>query len=322
MGETRKPLRKNFTMHYLILGGSGFQGRNLIDRLVKSGDRIRVFDKNTLKSYVYGQNAGQVEYIQGDFNSEDQIQKAVKGVDVIFHLISTTLPKSSNENTLYDVKSNIIPTLQLLEAAYKSGVKKVVYFSSGGTVYGLQNTTPTPEDSLTQPICSYGIHKVTIENYLYLYYKMFGLDYSVMRISNPYGTYQKIGTGQGVIPLILNKVMKGEAIEIWGDGTVIRDYIYVDDVVDAALLLSSHQGDQKIFNVGSGVGLSLNNLIAKIAAKLNRKSYVKYLPSRATDLPVSVLDITRARVELKWEPKVTLDEGISKMIQQDIGDTR
>jgi len=304
-------------MHYLILGGSGFQGKNLLNRLVKNGDQVRVFDKNILKSNTYGIKAGQVEYVQGDFNSEDQIQKVVKGIDVIFHLISTTLPKSSNENMVFDVKSNIIPTLQLLEAAYKVGVKKIIYYSSGGTVYGLKNTVPTPEDSVTQPICSYGIHKVTIENYLHLYYKIFGLDYSVMRISNPYGTYQKIGTGQGLVPVILNKVLQGEMIDIWGDGSIVRDYIYNDDVVEAAFKLLSYQGDQKIFNIGSGVGLSINELIANIAKRVNRNPKINYLPSRAIDIPVSVLDIARARVELKWEPKVTLDEGISRMIQQD-----
>lgn len=309
-------------MHYLLLGGSGFQGRNLLDRLVKNGDQVRVFDKNILKSNAYEIKEGQVEYVQGNFNSRVQIQKAVKGIDVIFHMISTTLPKSSNEDMAYDVTSNIIPTLQLLEAASKEGVKKLIYFSSGGTVYGLQNTVPVPEESATQPICSYGIHKVTVENYLHLHYKLFGLDYSVMRISNPYGNHQKKGTGQGVIPVILSKVMQGETIDIWGDGSIVRDYIHVSDVVEAAIKLASYQGDKKIFNIGSGVGISLNELIINITKKLEQNPKVKYLPSRAIDLPISVLDITRARVELNWEPSVTLDQGISMMIQQYISATR
>ncbi len=302
-------------MKYLILGGAGFQGRHLVERLIGNGRDVRVFDKNATCPEFDSVSSKRVEYISGNFSSADMVKHLVKGVDVIFHLISTTLPKTSNDDPVNDVMSNIVPTIQLLESARKAGVRKIIYFSSGGTVYGVPKMIPTPEDHPTLPLCSYGIHKVAVENYLHLYYTLYGLDYAVMRISNPYGTYQGTDRGQGAVSVFLHKLMLDEPIDIWGDGSVVRDYLHVDDVINAALKLIEYQGPQKIFNIGSGKGLSLNALIAEMASLVGREARVNYLPARALDIPVSVLDISRASRELDWQLRVSFREGIGQLVR-------
>lgn len=302
-------------MIYLVLGGAGFQGRHLVERLVRKGENVRVFDKSATCPQFEGISSKHVEYISGNFSSVDTVEQILKGVDVIFHLISTTLPKTSNDDPVNDVMTNVIPSLQLLELARKQRVRKIIYFSSGGTVYGIPEMIPTPEDHPTLPLCSYGIHKVAIENYLHLYYTLYGLDYAVMRISNPYGANQSTGRGQGAVPVFLNKLMLDEPIDIWGDGSVVRDYIHVNDVVEAALKLVEYQGLQKIFNIGSGKGLSLNMLIAEMASLVGREARVNYLPARALDVPASVLDISRAFQEIDWQPCVSFRDGIGQLVR-------
>jgi UDP-glucose 4-epimerase len=302
-------------MKYLVLGGAGFMGRHLVERLVQNGEEVRVFDKSLISPEFETISANSIEYISGNFSSIENIEKLVKGVDIIFHLISTTLPKSSNDDPVNDVATNVIPTLHLLDAARKQGIKKIIYFSSGGTVYGVPKITPTPEDHSTLPLCSYGIHKVAIENYLHLYFTQYGLSYSVMRVSNPYGGYQRTNTGQGVIPVFLQKFMSNESIDIWGDGSVVRDYIHVSDVIDAAIKLVEYKGSHKVFNIGNGQGHSLNDLIIEMASLSGHKAQVNYLPARSLDVPVSVLDISRANQELNWNPKISLSEGIGKLLK-------
>lgn len=301
-------------MNYLVLGGGGFQGRHLCRRLVSKGDRVRVFNKASHNAMLSVDRLTGVEWITGDFEDASAVESALQGVDVIFHLISTTLPKTSNENPVHDVMTNIVPTIRLLEMARQHGVKKVIYFSSGGTVYGTPNTIPITEDHPTLPICSYGIHKCTIEQYLHLYQVLYGLDYAVMRISNPYGPNQGLGRGQGVVAVFLDKLIRGESIEIWGDGSVVRDYVYVGDVIEAALSLVEYQGPHKVFNIGSGQGKSLITLITEIADLLECEPDVTYLPARSLDVPANVLDISRANRELCWRPRMEFRDGLEQLI--------
>lgn len=302
-------------MKYLILGGGGFQGRHLAERLIAEGEQVRIFDRNPFWTDSSSQVNEFVEWISGDFISSKDIERAVDGVSVIFHLVSTTLPKTSNDDPINDVMTNVIPTIKLLEAALRIGVKKIIFFSSGGTVYGIPKLIPTPENHQTMPLCSYGIHKVAIENYLHMFYELYGLDYAVMRLSNPYGSYQKPGRAQGVIPVFLQKMMNDEVIEIWGDGTVVRDYIHVDDVVEAAVKLVEYQGLQKIFNIGSGIGLSLNEVISEIEDLVEKNAKINYLQGRPLDVPINVLDIKLASNELGWYPKIYFRDGLNQLIR-------
>jgi len=208
------------------------------------------------------------------------------------------------------VRSNLIDTLQLLESCVEAGVRKVVFASSGGTVYGQPQTMPIAEDHPTIPITSYGIVKLAVEKYLGLFDYLHGLDYTVLRISNPYGPYQNPGGQQGAVPVFLYRLRTGQPVTIWGDGSVVRDYLYISDLVEALKLAAETDTKKKVFNVGSGLGTTLNELVAIIAEVTGERPEVEYVAGRALDVPANVLDVARVREELGWSATVGLAEGI------------
>lgn len=291
----------------LILGGNGFIGSHLVDKLLAEGHSVRVFDKYPER---YRQPLQQVDYCFGDFGNRGLLAEALHGIDLVYHLINTSLPKTSNDDPAYDVQSNVIETLFMLEKCVQFGVKKVVFISSGGTVYGRPAQLPIAENGATEPECSYGIIKLTIEKYLALYRQLHGLDYVVLRPSNPYGSRQNPQGIQGAIPVFLGKVAKGEPIEIWGDGEVVRDYLYIDDLVDGLYRAAMSKSQERIFNLGSGQGYSLNDIVASIRAVTGADVRVNYKPGRSFDVPRIWLDINRAAKELAWKPQTSLDDGI------------
>lgn len=302
-------------MRCLVLGGGGFIGSHLCDYLVAAGHKVRVFEKVGLAKTNILHLEDRIEWMEGDFSNPDCLRDAVKGTEIIFHLISSTLPKDSNDNPAYDIASNVIPTIHLLETARTAGVGKIILASSGGTVYGIPRTVPINEEHPTEPVCSYGIHKLMIEKYLALYYYLYGLDYCIMRISNPYGERQRLTSSQGVVPIFLDKALHGETIEIWGDGTVVRDYLHISDVARAAVMLMDTAMPQKIINIGSGVGLSLNELLKEIGRLAGLVPRVHYTSGRPFDVPANILDISRARKVMGWVPQVDLACGLKKTMQ-------
>ena len=233
---------------------------------------------------------------------------------MIYHLISTSLPGNSNNDVVLDAESNLIPTIRLLDCARKLKIKKIIFFSSGGTVYGQSSGAPVSENHPTKPLCAYGVHKLGIELYLGLYHEIFGLDYRVLRISNPFGEYQKDNKSQGVIPIFLQKIARNEEIEVWGDGRIVRDYVHVDDVMRAAVSMLSYFGNEKIFNVGSGKGSSLISIIKLLEDLLEKEAKVNFTASRLEDVKSNVLDISKIKSELGWTPNITLEEGIKRLV--------
>ncbi len=299
-------------MKALIIGGNGFIGSNLADALLRSGHKVTSFDRYPSR---YREADPRINYIYGDFANHGEVEEAVKGIDWIFHLAYTTLPATSNEDPMFDVRSNIIDTLQLLEACRKFSVKKVVFISSGGTVYGVPQTLPIDEDHPTEPICSYGITKLTIEKYLHLYHHLHNLDYVVARLANPYGELQNPQAKQGAIAVFLGNVLQNKPITIWGDGEVIRDYIYIGDAAEALVKAAEYCPDEKeprVFNIGSGGGQSLNEIVRAIRAAVGRELEVVHHPARSADVPANVLDISRAKKCLNWKPEINLEHGIRK----------
>ena len=302
-------------MNYLVLGGDGFQGYHLCRRLLEKGNSVRVFDRTSFNKDKLTGLGGSLDWIVGDFGEPGFLDAAVSNMDVVFHLICTTVPKTSNDDPAYDVMSNVVPTLRLLEKVRTTGIKKIIFFSSGGTVYGAPETLPIAEHHPTRPICAYGIHKLAIEKYLHLYHVLHGVDYAIVRIANPYGTNQSVDRGQGAIAVFLHKMFAGQPVEVWGDGSVVRDYIHIDDVVEAVVQLIAYKGTHKIFNIGSGRGLSINEIIAIITGVLRRRPMIRYQPGRAMDVPANVLDIRRAEQELGWHPKISIEEGIRMCVK-------
>lgn len=297
-------------MRYLILGGGGFIGSHLCDSLLLRGHAVRVFERPNLSHYREFNKTELIEWVDGDFTNKIDVADAVQGCDVIYHLVSTTLPKTSNDNPVFDVTSNVVSTLNLLEAAKQAKISKVVFVSSGGTIYGIPKQIPISETHPTEPVVSYGISKLAIEKYLHLYQVLHGMEYCILRIANPYGERQRTNTAQGAIATFLHRAMHGQTIEIWGDGSVTRDYIYIADVTSALLMAGGYEGKQRLFNIGCGVGQNLNQILNAIEQLLGHPVERRYLPGRAFDVPANVLDITRAKEFLGWEPKTTLIEGL------------
>lgn len=302
-------------MKCLILGGGGFMGSHLSEALLAGGYAVRIFDRPNLNRFKSFQRDEAAEWIEGDFVNREHVDYAVSGCDIIYHLVSTTLPRSSNENPAYDIETNVIGTLHLLEAVRKHRVKKIIFVSSGGTVYGIPKEIPLKESHPTEPICSYGISKLAIEKYLNLFHFLHGIEYCVLRLANPYGERQRVSAAQGAIAVFLYKALRNETIEIWGDGSVTRDYFHVSDAVSALVKALSYEGDNRIFNIGSGVGRSLNEILDAIDLLLGTPVKRVYLPSRVFDVSANVLDISKAADILNWEPQMPFVEGLSRTAQ-------
>jgi UDP-glucose 4-epimerase len=296
----------------LVLGGAGFIGSHLAEALAQQGHRVKVFDRPHLDRLPLFASAKGFEVFTGDFLNPYALAPALPGTEVVFHLVSTTLPKNSNDNPVYDIESNVLGSLRLLELCRQHGVRKLIFVSSGGTVYGVPRTTPLAEDHPTEPLCSYGIHKLMVEKYLALAHRLHGLDYRILRPANLYGPGQRLDIAQGAVAVFLDRALRDEPIDIWGDGSAVRDYVYIDDAVDAILKAASFEGAQRIFNIGSGKGASLNQLVAQIEKLLGRRVKVKHSPPRALDVPANVLDSSLAERLLGWRASTALDEGLRR----------
>ena len=299
-------------MKILIFGGGGFIGSAIADRLLLDGHQLRIFERPRVAPYRKFAESEWVEWIAGDFSSTHDVVDAINGVDVVLHLVSTTLPKTSNDDPIYDIQSNLVATLQLLNAMVTHNVRKIVFISSGGTVYGTPVYLPIDESHPTEPLVSYGITKLAIEKYLQMYHHLHGINAITLRVANPYGERQRIETAQGAVGVFLHHALKGTPIEIWGDGTVTRDYIHVSDVAEAFAKTVEYSGTRNCFNISSSTGTSLNELVAIVKDVIRRPVEVRYLPSRSFDVPANVLSNDLARNELGWAPSISIRDGIAR----------
>jgi len=296
----------------LILGGCGFIGAHVVNALREDSIPIVVFDVNADPE----QSTPRCVYIQGKFSDQALLEKVIDehGITHIAHLVSTTLPKSSNEDKPYDLSSNVIQTIHLLDICVKHQVQKVLFMSSGGTIYGAPRCVPVAEDHPNDPICSYGISKLAIEKYLYLYRHLHGLNCIALRAANPYGPGQSPFKGQGVIANFVHKMHTQQPLEVWGDGSTVRDYFEVTDLAKLTrLALLSEVGG--VFNAGSGVGVSINELITMLRHVFSQNPEVIYREIRGLDVPTIVLDCTAAEREFGWRADTSLKKGIENYVK-------
>lgn len=295
-------------MNVLVLGGNGFIGSHLLDELLAVGHSVRVFDRFPEN---FRPPCPNVDYRTGQFGDAFSMAEALQGVEVVYHLISTTVPGTSNLNPIADISDNLIATVVLLDQMVKMGVKRIVYLSSGGTVYGKPRAVPISEDHPLNPICSYGVVKVAIENYLNMYHELYGLRPTIIRPSNPFGPRQGHGGVQGVIATFFAKIFHNRPITVWGDGSIIRDYMYVTDLT--RLCVIAGEGDfTGVLNAGSGKGVSVSNIIEQLKDVTGRQPSVSYEPGRAFDVKEIVLDISRAKTITGWHPIVDFADGLKQ----------
>jgi len=295
----------------LILGGTGFLGSHLAERLVNRGYGVRVFDSFETGMANLETIKDKIEITKGDFLNHADVLQALQGVDYVFHYISTTVPATAVKDPVYDVETNVIATIRLLQLAVDSNVKRVIFPSSGGTIYGEPSSLPVHETHPLSPIDPYGISKLAIEKYLHHFNRAYGLDYLVLRYSNPYGERQSPHGQQGVIPVFLNRVKMGERPVIYGDGSMERDYIYVGDAVKATITALEKKTAHKIFNIGSGTGTSINGLLEVMSDVVGKNIEPVYAEDTAVRVQKIVLDTSRIRGEIGWKPRTSLEEGIA-----------
>lgn len=297
----------------LILGGGGFIGSHLVLELLNLGYDVRIFERTSFNNPNLNQISNRVEVFNGDFSNIDDLRGSMENIDFIFHLISTTIPSSSILNPEFDIKSNLISTINLLQLCIEYKIKKLVFISSGGTVYGVPKEIPITENHNCNPINSYGIIKRAIESYILFYSSFCGLNACIFRLSNPYGELQNPNNKQGAITVFLNKVLKGEFIEIWGDGEVIRDYIYINDVTEILIKSIITETPEIIYNLGCGVGYSLNYILGCIEKITNIKPLIKYSEKRKIDVSVNILDNSLLIQRFEKNKFTDVYEGIQKL---------
>lgn len=303
--------------NFLVIGGLGFIGKATVRILAANGHKVRVFDRRIPEkeeACSLFNNLSNIEFIAGDFINKKHLHDALEGCDVCIHLATTTLPATSNDDKIFDAQTNLVGTILLLEILRELNINKMVFLSSGGTVYGNPLYTPIDENHPTNPATSYGIIKLSIEKYCTLFNLLYGMKNVVIRLSNPYGLEQSGNGIQGVISVFLKKALSDEPIDIWGDGSVVRDYIYIEDVAKAILSASIYEGNETVFNIGSGVGTSINDIVAYLKEGLDKPLSVNYNEARCFDAKINILDIQKAKSELNWSPSIDVKTGLQSMI--------
>jgi UDP-glucose 4-epimerase len=296
-------------MRVLVLGGSGFLGSHIVDKFLAEQHDVVVYD---LYPERFRRSPSGITFFTGDFGNVGALDELIStGFDAVIHCVSTTTPKSSNESPEFDIQSNVIGTLYLLDICVKHTVGKLVFMSSGGTVYGdIGDLELVDEAHAVRPMCSYGVSKLTIEHYLDVYKHLRGLDYVALRLSNPYGERQSPLRALGALTVFLHRTLKRQKVEVWGDGGVTRDFIYVGDVA-SAVYLATIKPVSGVFNVGTGAGLSLREILMQIAKVVGREPTVTWLPSRAFDVPRIVLDAAKLKNATDWSCVTSLQDGVA-----------
>ncbi len=292
----------------LVLGANGFLGSHLVDSLISQNHFVRAFDK-----YVDDKTrftpSNNIELFPGEFLNESDLAKSLENIDYVFHLVSTTTPISSEDNPLVEIDTNIRYSVELFSKCVEKRVKKVIFASSGGSIYGNASLDKINEDILPEPISPYAIGKLTVEKFLSYFRAKYGLESVVYRISNPYGSRQSLNARQGVIPIFLNQVINDEPITIYGDGSMVRDYIYVSDVVKM-ISRSFIEAKSPIYNLGSGVGVSVNEIVESIYSVVGQTTKLNHVATPSTFVQKNVLDVTRFVDEFGIVAEMSIYDGI------------
>ena len=300
-------------MKFLVTGGAGFIGSHLVDRLIKGGHKVVVIDNlSTGKKENLNKKA---RFYKADICDKEisQIFKKEKP-EIVFHFAAQIDVRKSVENPVEDAKINILGTLNILENCKKYNIRKVIFASTGGAIYGDADIVPTPETYPELPLSPYGIAKLTIEKHLSYYYKVFGLPYVSLRLANVYGPRQNSKGEAGVVAIFCDKMLSKKQPIINGDGKQTRDFVFVDDVVEANI--SALKKDKVgIFNIGTARETDVNTLFKKLRELTDSKCAKIHGPTLPGEQKRSCLDYSEAKRELGWQPKYSLDKGLKKTVE-------
>lgn len=293
---------KNNMARVLVLGGNGFIGRNLVEELWRRGHDVYSFDLNSPDYKMEN-----VHYLEGDFFDDFVLEQTLNDMDIIYHAICTMNPGNSNSKYIVGYERDLIQSIKLCDMM-KDKNKKIIFLSSGGTVYGKQEIFPVLEESIPVPINHYGNLKLCIENAMRVFKYQNKMNIVIARIANPYGPGQDYKKGVGFIDAAMKRALNDEVIEIWGNGEVVRDYIFISDVCEALAILAERDIEYDIINISSGRGMSQNEVIS-IIQKFFPSIKVSYKQARTVDTDIIYLSNDRLRKIWK-KPMITLENGI------------
>ena len=289
----------------VVTGGNGFIGRHIVRRLMTAGNfDVVVVDKESPGDAIA------IPTRCGSFGDCAFMRTILQEHDTVLHLACSTIPATSEKDRRADICDNIVGSVELLEACVERRVARLIFMSSGGTVYGTHGAQGAREDSPTNPVSSHGAMKLAIEKYIAVFRALHALPYVIVRASNPYGWTYERKKNQGIIDVALRKALKNETITIWGDGTVARDFIYIDDLTEALFRIVDGDLADEIINVGTGIGVSVNRILSTIEKTIGRDLHKEYVPERGFDIASNVLCVQKALMKLGWGPATTIEQGI------------
>lgn len=286
-----------------IYGANGFIGRTLVRALAARGSRLRAVSRRFDPGFT-ARFADTVEFVEADFTDPLAMVSTLQDVTTVVQLISTSSPGLQNLQSISDIRDNVIPHVGFLQSCVEAGISRYVFLSSGGAVYGPHHPTPIGEDAETNPISSHGLTKLTVEKYIRMHAQVDGLDFIILRPSNLFGPGQTFRKGQGLIPAIVARHLAGRPIRIIGDGKAQRDYLFIDDAMEAVTAAIEIAGPQRqILNVGSGTGRTILDVVEAIEEITGWRLERAFAPSRPTDVDTNILDVARAERVLGWKPR-------------------
>jgi UDP-glucose 4-epimerase len=293
----------------LILGGNGFIGRNLSATLVSEDHQVVSADRSMVPDTLG------VEQKIGNLADSSFVHSLFRSLpyDWVIHLACSLIPSSGYDDFIRERELNMTGGFELVKTMLKTGSKKLIYFSSGGAIYGNNGLQINKEESPLFPMNYYAYSKLAMEKFIQFEARLSGLEYIIVRPSNPYGSGQNLFGRQGLIAVSLGKILAGEPATVWGDGSVIRDYLHISDLCSAINSLVEKQPLNEIFNIGSGIGISVNEILETVQRASGKQLEINYLPSRAVDVPKNVLDISKLQSATQWKPQIELETGVKAL---------
>ena len=298
--------------HCCVIGGAGFIGSSVVEVLHGCNRRITVIGRSKAPLRPL---PDAVRYISGDYGDSAFLEKALQDIDEIIDLAYATVPKTSYDDPVRDILSNLPPAVKLFETACRLSIKKIVIISSGGTIYGKAQEIPIREDHPTNPISPYGITKLALEKYALMFHQLNDLPVVCVRPGNAYGERQQPFVGQGFIATAMANILNRQDIALFGETGTVRDYVYASDIANGIVTALERGTPGSCYNIGSGEGKSnrdVLNMILPMARSQGFDPRIKILPIRDFDVPVNILDSAKLRTETGWQPLISFDEGIKR----------
>lgn len=298
----------------VVIGANGFIGSHLVDALAAAGHAVSAFDRFSSDEPTFSTPG--VRIIRGEFLNRSDLETAVSGQDYVFHFLSTTSPATAEDDPTLDLHTNVVQTVELLQLCVSHSVERFFFSSTGGAMYGDQCKQQYSELDRALPISPYGIGKLAIERYLRYFDAKHGLKSTALRISNPYGTRQHPNKRQGLIPIALRQIALGQPVERMGDGSMVRDFIFVEDVVRAIVTMVGKESRFDVYNIGSGIGLSVNEVLQVLGEVTQQELSISERLIPPTYVERVVLDVARYSEEFGAIALTPLHEGATETFEE------